>query len=166
MRQINSPTGRLTIRLVDPRTGEVKLSVRAQNLVTLGGRRLLSRLMSGVTDVRAPVPIEIVVGGTLGVDPSPTLLTTEALDTASPLVVEADIGATEQQLVDGTTRVVTTITATLEANPGGDDLTLTEAGIRFSPAEEPTPVLYNRVVFGPITKNAELQMTLSWEVIF
>lgn len=165
MRETSSPTGRLTIRLVDPRTGRVTLERRAHNLVTLAGRQVLADLFRGITDVRPPAPIRIVVGGSLGVVPPAPSLNDTSLQNQQ-IVVDALFESSEAQAVDGTTRIVTTIRATLEADPGGSEYTLTEAGVQLNPQGSVAPVLYNRVVFGPITKTPELQMTLSWEVIF
>ena len=64
------------------------------------------------------------------------------------------------------------INATLAPEIGGPVVTLREAGLimtKLEPGEGGGEVvaLYNHVVFGgPITKNPELQMTLSWEVMF
>lgn len=164
MREAFSPTGRLTIRLVDPRSGKVTLEQRAQNLVTLAGRRVLADLFRGLTDVRPPAPVRIIVGGAEGVIPTAPTLDDTALQ-HSHTILDATFETSQAQSVDGTTRIVTILTATLEADPVGSDLTLTEAGVQLNP-DGSSPVLYNRVVFGPITKPAELQMTLSWEVIF
>lgn len=164
MRETSSPTGRLTLRLVDPRSGKVTLEQRVNNLVTLAGRQLLANLLRGSTDVRPPTPIQIVVGGSLGVTPPAPALADTALH-AQVLAIDAEIEPWQQQDVEGTLRIVTVLTGTLAADPGGDDLTLTEAGVQLTP-EGSAPVLYNRVVFLPITKTAGLQMTLAWEVIF
>jgi hypothetical protein len=164
MRDASSPTGRLTIRLVDPRTGRVTLEQRAKNLVTLAGRQVLADLFRGITDVRPPAPVWIVVGGALGVVPTAPALGDTALQNPQ-LTVDATFESSLAQDVDGALRIVTTLMGTLEADPGSPVLTLTEAGVQLNP-EGSTPVLYNRVVFGPITKAADLQMTLSWEVIF
>lgn len=168
MRETSSPTGRLTLRLVDPHTGRVVLEHRARNLVTLAGRQLLADLFRGVTDVRPPAALRIILGGVPDVEPpAPSLgdiaLTSPAIN---QLAVDALVESSEAQTVDGASRIVTTISATLEADPGGPTYTLTEAGIQLSPQGSVDSVLYNRVVFGPITKTPELQMTLAWEVIF
>lgn len=164
MRETSSPTGRLTIRLIDPRTGKVAFEHRAKNLVTLAGRQALADLFRGLTDVRPPAPIQIVVGGAQDVTPTPPTLDDTALENPQ-IEVDATFESSLTQDVDGTRRIVTTLSATLEADPGGPDFTLTEAGVQLNPAGG-AQVLYNRVVFGPITKTADLQMTLSWEVIF
>ncbi len=165
MRESANPAGRLTIRLVDPRTGKVVLVRRANNLVTLAGRQLLADLYRGIVDARPPVVLQIAVGGQAGVEPAPAALADTALQNPQ-LEVDAVVESSQAQDVDGGPRVVTTLTATLEAVPGGSDLTLTEAGVQFVLEVGQPPVLYNRVIFGPIVKNADLQMTLSWEVIF
>ena len=57
------------------------------------------------------------------------------------------------------------VTATLPATADGTEQPLSEAGIliRLGQKEE---VLYNRVTFPVVTRNGNLDLTLTWEVTF
>ncbi|EDM74227.1 hypothetical protein PPSIR1_14760 [Plesiocystis pacifica SIR-1] len=187
MRLVHTPTGRLRLRLFNPATGEVVEDRWEQNLVTTGGRTLLAELLTGVTLGIAKV--ELAVGGTrvpaeptdnppapypTAADPSNTELYAELLRVPTDLGGITEVPTSE---VDTTPRATTAISAVLPTNLSGPVLTLREAGLVItklvaSPdpeSEDPSEgeVLYNHVVFGgPITKNPELQMTLTWEVMF
>jgi hypothetical protein len=144
------------------------LTRRVRNLVTLAGRALLADLLTGV--IAGFAKIELVVGGppdpgNLAFTPRPPSLDDEALENLLVAVPVTTETATEQLDEDGNRRMVTPVSGTLEAVAGGDKLVLTEAGIQITKIDD-TKILYNRVVFDRITKEANLQMTLTWEVIF
>ncbi len=181
MREAFNPQGRLTMTLTDPRTGQVIDRRFARNLVTLSGRQLLSDLFSGTISGFDAVEVVVGNGGILGAegdpDPPPAAPALEDESLAhdddggtdpAPDPIIAEIGVPAPRDFDGTNRMVTPVLATLEANPGGPTLYLREAGIQFTlPAEGGSATtLYNRVVFGLITKDPNLQLTLSWEIIF
>jgi hypothetical protein len=168
MREAQSPGGRLTITVRDPVTGAVVLTRRVQNLVTLDGRALLADLLTGA--VAGFAKIELVVGGPpdpgdLAFTPRPPDLGDKALENQLVAVPVTTDRPTEQTDEGGSRRMVTPVSGTLEAVAGGDKLVLTEAGIQITKIDD-TKILYNRVVFDRITKEANLQMTLTWEVIF
>ena len=178
MRESFNPQGRLTMTLADPQTGRVVLRRSARNLVTLAGRQLLSNLFSGTISGFDAVEVVVGNGGIVGAAAGEATAPAVA-DVAlahdddggaepAPAPIVAEIGTPTSRDFDGTERMVTPVLATLEANPGGDPLYLREAGIQFTlPAEGgSTTTLYNRVVFGLITKDPNLQLTLSWEIIF
>jgi hypothetical protein len=168
MRETQSPGGRLTITVRDPATGAIVLTRRVQNLVTLTGRALLADLLTGA--VAGFAKIELVVGGPpdpadLGFTPRPPALGDTALENQLVAVPVTTGQPTEQADEGGSPRMVTPVSGTLEAVAGGDKLVLTEAGIQITKIDD-SKILYNRVVFDRITKEANLQMTLTWEVIF
>jgi hypothetical protein len=138
-----------------------------QNLVTLAGRALLADLLTGV--VSGFAAIDLVVGGppdpsNLAFTARPPALDDTALENLL-VAVPVTTGTTAVVEENGDRRQVTPISGTLEAVAGGDKLVLTEAGIQITKIDD-TKILYNRVVFDRITKEANLQMTLTWEVIF
>ncbi|HWN67856.1 MAG TPA: hypothetical protein VNM90_09455 [Haliangium sp.] len=168
MREAHSPGGRLIITVRDPATGAIVLTRRVRNLVTLAGRALLADLLTGV--IAGFAKIELVVGGppdpsNLAFTPRPPDLDDTALENLLVAVPVTTGPTAEQTDEDGDPRMVTPVSGTLEAVAGGDKLVLTEAGIQITKIDD-TKILYNRVVFGRITKEANLQMTLTWEVIF
>lgn len=167
MREAQSPGGRLTITVRDPVTGAIVLTRRVQNLVTLAGRALLADLLTGA--VSGFTKIELVVGG--WEDPSGIPFTPKSPHLDDTVldheIVNVSVSTEPTAVVEenGDRRQVTPISGTLEAVAGGVKRVLVEAGIQITKNDE-TKVLYNRVVFDRITKEANLQMTLTWEVIF
>jgi hypothetical protein len=168
MREHLNIGGRLTMRLRDPATGAMVLERRVDNLVTLAGRALLAELLTGAVGF---AQMELAVGG----PPDPAdhgYQTPEARLTDVALAHELQVVpvATEpaQQQLDGDgapQRMVAQISGTLDAELGGEKLVMTEAGIKIT-RQDSNVVLYNRVVFDRITKEPNLQMTLTWEVMF
>ncbi len=171
MREPNSPQGRLLITLRDPSTDRIVATRRVDNLVTLAGRTLLSAMLTGA--ISGFATMELVVGGPSdpddpgdgGANPPPPALGDVALYNqlqAIPVVVDKTESRDDGS---GNERIFTLISGTLEAVAGGDKLAMTEAGIQITKLDNAT-VLYNRVTFDRITKEANLEMTLTWEVIF
>jgi hypothetical protein len=155
------------IKLHDPTTGEVVLERCIENLVTLSGRALLAELLTGA--VSGFAKMELAVGGPPASDPDkvppPPAPTDTALDNELRAVT-VTIGPTTQKTdANGNPRMVTPIAGTLEAVLGGDKLVMTEAGIKITKFDD-SQHLYNRVTFGSMTKEPNLEMTLTWEVIF
>jgi len=171
MREEFNPQGRLTLTLRDPCTGRVVDRRVADNLVTLAGRQLLSGLFSGTITVLDAVEVVVGDGGIPGAGPgtpvAPALDDEELRHSGEePLAATAEIGDPFSRGEGSAMRMVTPVLATFEANPGSPPLYLREAGIRFTLPAPDEPVLYNRVTFGLITKDPNLQLSLSWEVIF
>ena len=146
---------------------------RAHNAVLQSGGSLVARLFAG----------QLGAGIThMGVGTSDTPETDRYATTAlsNPDGPDALTGGTEiaippeqvaVQPPDETTRTVKVrIRATLP--PGAGIGTIREAGLISrapAPAPEaaaPPPVLYNRVVFAPLTKGSDHDLTLFWEVTF
>jgi hypothetical protein len=168
MREAQSPGGRLIITLRDPTTGAIVLTRRVRNLVTLAGRALLADLLTGA--IAGFDKIELVVGGWDDATGTPFTPQAPSLDDTELenllVAVPVSAGATAEQVdEDDNRRMVTPVSGTLEAVAGGAKLVLVEAGIQITKIDD-SKVLYNRVVFDRITKEANLQMSLTWEVIF
>ena len=148
--------GRLHIELRDPR-GTLVERRTVNNLITTSGRRLLASMFAGAAQGPG---LQIAVGGSGGeVLPGDTQLGSQ-VDVAA-----ATIPAIGEDTVDGAPRVVLRVVATLPPTGKPDAQALQEAGIlvTVSGAE---PVLYNRVTFPLINRAGNLEMTLTWEVIF
>lgn len=168
MREYPTLGGRLTIRLRDPVTGRVVRERRVHNLVTLAGRGLLAELLTG--NVQSFARMELVVGGpATPEDPAATTpeatLEDQALNNQLAAVLVTMGGITEMPDEDGKSRMVIPVSGTLEADLGSQKLVMTEAGLAITKHDD-SVVLYNRVVFDTITKEPNLQMTLTWEVMF
>jgi hypothetical protein len=150
--------GRLRLTLLDPRSGEVVMERRHNNLVTLAGRRFLAEILTGQ---RVFEGMNIVVGdGT-----EPPELDDQALSHQLDVVEATEISEAVTDKVDEPYRILTVITGTFEAKLGDEELHINEAGIQLASADG-NSVLYNRVTFEPIEKKANLQLTLSWELLF
>ena len=148
--------GRLHIELRDA-DGRLVERYRVNNLITTAGRRLLASLFAGTAQSPG---LQIAVGGSGGdVQPGDVHL-------GSPVdAAPATIPAIAEDVVDGAPRIVLRVVATLPPTGKPDAQALQEAGILVSvPGAE--PVLYNRVTFPLINRAGNLEMTLTWEVIF
>ena len=173
MRQDLSPTGRLHLVLRDPRSQQVIESRCVPNLVTTAGRALLADLLTG--SAQSIAQIQMAVGSGL-LDGETEVQAPAYEDTAlrnelTRVVTELSAPTVAALVPDGPPRSITAVTAVLEPQLGGESLVLREAGLvmtRLGSGEgsPETEILYNRVVFPTITKEPELQMTLTWEVIF
>lgn len=167
MQETFGPTGRLTLRLVDPRTGEVAHELRVDNIVTGSGRRSLVQAFRLPTDVPPPpqlAAIHIVAGSPPAGQPTPPAFGDDDLNfprLEAPAVVDLPY---EQEL-GGSTRIVTRVTATFEPTIAQESITLNEAGVRLT-YDNGSTVLYNRVTFASVIKTPELRMDLSWEIVF
>ncbi len=154
---------KLTLELRDPEGGVV-CSRRASNTVMQGGARLIADLFSG-----AGSPITHMGVGTNDQDPDDVLvesLTNEATGDAEPLK-----GATEGAIpADAfTTKVITerrVVQVRVRATMASDAAVglIREAGLLAGSGD--SAVLYNRVVFAPMDKRDDHELTLFWEVDF
>ena len=156
IKECNGLAGRLSIELRDP-AGRVVEQRRIDNLITRAGRDLLARLFTGAA--QGP-ELRIAVGSQGGeVQPGDTALGAQ-LDAAAATIPSVAIGDYE-----GQPRVIARVVATLPPTGSADPQALQEAGIVVSlPGME--PVLYNRATFPLVNRAGNLEMTLSWEVIF
>ena len=154
---------RLEVHLLD-RDGIVLAERAAHNTVLRGGGRLIADLFTG-----AGGPITHMAVGTSDADP--TSVTVAALgnddgtgapgitgDTAAPIPPEAfTIDVDELR-----SRVLVKVRGTLPDTAGVG--TLREAGLVSRQAGG--DVLYNRVVFPPVDKGDDHDLTLFWEIEF
>lgn len=173
MREIHSPTGRLHVILSHPESGQVVVDRWVDNLVTTAGRELLAQLITGV--IPGIAKIDLAVGGRVNGEVPP-----DPYPPASPSDLALHLPLrrfpTESEIAgivpnSDPPRLATAISAVMPAEIGGEVLVLREAGLVMTKGggdegAVENEVLYNRVVFATITKDPELQMTLTWEVIF
>lgn len=149
--------GRVTICLREP-GGRVVEVRRVDNLITTAGRILLAKLFTGA--LQTP-DLKIAVGG----KDDPAAAVTDVALGARLDAAEATVPGLKEVEEQGERRVVATISATLPATGAAAPQEIREAGIElaFSGAK---PVLYNHVTFPLISRAGNLEMTLTWEVIF
>jgi hypothetical protein len=164
--------GQLVLQLRSP-DGALVAERRAHNAVLQAGGNLVARLFAG----------QLAAGIThMGVGTSDTPETDRYATAAlsNPDGLDALVGGTEAaipadqiavQPPDETARTVKVrLRGTLPAGVGVG--TIREAGLLCRAAAPgpdapaPAPVLYNRVVFAPLTKGNDHDLTLFWEVTF
>ena len=160
MREQMDMKGRLTLMARD-QFGELVIKRCHDNRIVRTGRSLVARLFAGGGAGAPPVAVSHLAVG-VGSD--------EATDANLALVAERLRKPIEQVMYEeivgegGVTRVrarLSTVFDFHEAN--GADSPLREAGL-FTAAEN--SVMYNRVVFEPVTKTDAFQLTLVWDVVF
>lgn len=148
--------GRVRIVLREP-DGTIVDDRMVHNLITTAGRKLLGQLFT--SDLGKP-HFQIAVGGD---DTAATVA-----DTALGKQIDAvDATVSSPKTIDENQKqlVIVTVSATLPATGNANPQSLKEAGILITLAGQP-PVLYNHVTFPVITRTGNLEMTLTWEVIF
>lgn len=158
MKESSGLGGRVHIALRN-RDGQVVQECRVNNLVTTAGREWLAKLFSG--QMQAPLDIQIAVGSS----DTPAQATDTQLGKRVDGVTATLSGPKTMQDKDGP-RAVISVQATLPANDQAETQDLREAGIEIKADEAQTPILYNHVTFPLITRASNLEMTLTWEVIF
>jgi hypothetical protein len=156
--------GRLRLTLTD-RDGRVMAERVHQNRIVKTGRRLVAELFAGVTGGTPPSRVTHMAVGTgaaaaaddqtgLGAERAPRKPITEVIfaefdEVAGPVT---------------TRRVKATLKAVFDFNEANDlTVPLREAGI-FTAAS--AGVMYNRVVFEPVTKTNAFQLTMLWDITF
>ncbi len=141
--------GRLTI-LLRNKDGKVVEERRVNNIITNAGKNLVANYFTG--GIQAVPELYIAVGNKdTKADPTDIVL--------GDFLEEAEANT---EVDEGTA----TVTATLPAKGGeGENQELREAGILIH-VQGQEPVLYNRVTFPVVNKSGNMEMTLTWEVIF
>jgi hypothetical protein len=154
-------SGRCTLVTRGPDGREIERR-ELKNLITNDGRNLVARRFAGL--LQSELKLSIVVG--------------QGFDPASPpadgkgIPADANDHALVKQLAKAVASHVevldskATVVATFPATGTGDPQELREAGILIEPGGGGQPVLYNRVVFPVVNKSPNMEMTLTWEVVF
>ncbi len=160
MKETHALAGCLLIEVYNS-SGQRVLHRRHPNLITNQGRILVAQLFAGVIQGISAKAIAIGVG-TTDADATNTQLGQKVDQVNASLLG----GGTPGQA--GTQSTSLTLTAHFDPLPqaGASPQAITEAGILLTPQGNNAPILYNRVVFAPITRTAQLSLDLSWEVSF
>jgi len=152
--------GQLTIRLED-RTGRTVREQRSRNRIVTTGRRLVAEFFSGEF-----------------AGPGPTQVSHMAVGTGSTAATDADAALEAQrgdrnpisnvtvtEVSDGTVqRIRVSLRAVFDFGDVNDPgVPLREAGVFTADAGG---VMYNRVVFEPVTKTNAFRLTLFWDIDF
>ena len=164
MQELNDMRGRLVLRLSD-RDGRVIHEQRPHNRIVRTGRQLVAQLFGGVAGGTPPARVTHMAVGTNA---------TPAADDQTALLGErvprkpiSDVSYVDfDETVDGKTtrRVRATLKAIFDFDDANDPaVPLREAAIFTDAAGG---VMYNRVVFEPVTKTKAFKLTLLWDITF
>lgn len=151
--------GRLTLRVSDGE-GRTLYERPHKNRIVTSGRMLVAQLFGGVESGAAPAQVTHMAVGTNG---------TAAADADEALRAQRggrkEIGEVhyEEFPEGGVTRVRARLTAEFDFDEANGNEPLREAGV-FNAAED--GVMYNRVVFEPVTKTEAFKLTLIWDIVF
>lgn len=159
MKEQNDMRGLVTLRLCD-RQGRLVHHQRQRNRIVTTGRRLVAQLFAGQV---AGVPPTAVSHMGVGTDDTAPSDADAALGAArDPRKVVSDVDYSEIN-DSGVERIRVRLTSVFDfAEANGTD-PLQEAGIFTA---ETGGVMYNRVVFQPVTKTNAFQLTLLWDIVF
>lgn len=164
MNESNDMKGRLTLRLSTPE-GTVVQELRPNNRIVMSGRTLVAQLFGGVSGGQSPAKVtHMAVGSnaTAAADSQTALLAERAPRKAIADVSYVDFDETVNNIT--TRRVRATLRAVFDFAEANDPaVPLREAAI-FTAATG--GVMYNRVVFEPVTKTNAFKLTLLWDVTF
>lgn len=149
--------GRVHIQVRDPE-GRVVQELHAKNLVTLAGRQAIGECLLGQ---KRPTGALYMVAGT---GTRPTALSDTALEAEVAKAV-ASPAASYAKVDSGVQRIFVPVSATFAAPTEETVQALTEAGILMTLSDGST-LLFNRVTFPAINRQAGLEIALTWEILF
>ncbi len=160
MRETNNLQGHLTLQMSD-RSGRVVYQKRFKNRIVTTGRRLVAEFFSGVVAGAPPAAVTHMAVGENATPPADGHTALQSQRGDRNLITDAVV----DEIVDGSVaRVQVSLQAVFDFGEANDPGTpLTEAGI-FNAATD--GVMYNRVVFEPVTKTDAFKLTLFWDIVF
>jgi hypothetical protein len=154
----NALGGRLTIVIYD-NAGAVVERRKISNLITTAGKELLANYVTGKV-IGEPI-INIAVGGEdKPPDVRDTALRAPLADALAEVIISHDTDT------EGKLQVTARVTATLPAEGGELKQELKEAGVLIHPPDHENPVLYSRTIFPVVTRTGNMEMDLTWELLF
>lgn len=148
--------GRLRIKMLDP-SDRLIFETAADNDIVLSGRDLVARMF--INETIAPISHLAIGDGTDPVDPRNDLSLGNETFRKAIVPIDPAIHLTDTE--EGKKKIFVSAELELEEGIG----TITEAGL-FNSAEPNSGVMYNRVVFAPITKEPNYKLVLIWEIVF
>lgn len=156
--------GQLTLRLTDT-NGHIFHQQHYKNRIVKTGRKLVAEMFAGITAGTLPTKVTHMAVGTDGTDPNDDQET--LLAERSPRKPLSEVQYSEFVENPGTAQEVkrwrTSLTAVFEFEEANGTQPLREAAIFNA---ETGGVMYNRVVFDPVTKTNAFKLTLLWDIIF
>lgn len=156
--------GHVTLRLID-RQGQIVYEQRRHNRIVKSGRLLVAQMFGGVTSGTPPTQVTHIG---IGTDATPeadaqTGLVAERSPRkpiTTPIYSEFTETRAGGELV---VRIKVAVSAEYDFGEGNGAQPLAEAAIFTADTDG---VMYNRVVFDPVTKSNAFKLSLLWEVLF
>ncbi len=157
--------GQCTLQLTDADGQVVHRRVQGNRIVK-SGRRLVAQLFGGVTAGTPPTQVSHVAVGTDGTAPTDddTALHAQRGD-PNPItdVSYTDFDEPVPSSTDVIKRTRVSVTAVFDFDQANGPDPLREAGVLTAATGG---VLYNRVVFDPVTKTNAFKLTVLWDIVF
>lgn len=163
MRESNEMRGVLTMQVTD-RAGALVSETRYQNRIVTSGRTLVAQLFGGVAGGLAPSAVTHMAVGTDATAPGDGDAALKAeraprrpISSVDYSEISEGAGGSEVK------RVRARLTAVFDFGDANGADPLREAGIFTA---ESGGIMYNRVVFEPVTKTDAFKLTLLWDIVF
>lgn len=166
MNEVMNMSGRLTLQVAD-REGRVVREQHHHNLIVKTGRELVAKLFAGVAAGAPPTRVTHMAVGTNATPPADNQIALLGERAPRKEILAADVTYTEfEEPVKGggsVRRVRASLKAVFDFNEANGPEPLREAGIFTALTGG---VMYNRVVFDPVTKTNAFKLTLLWDITF
>ncbi len=161
-----NPRGYVTLQLTD-RRGRIVYQDQRANRIVKSGRRLVAELFGGIASGTPPTRVTHMAVGSDGTPPNDDQTSLLAQRGGRKPFTEVTYADFDEPVPGGgavVKRVRASVTAVFDFNEANDSATpLREAGI-FNAATG--GVMYNRIVFEPVTKTSAFKLTLLWDIVF
>ena len=157
--------GRFTAHLIDADGQVVHRQVRSTH-IGKSGRRLVAGLCGGVACGTPPTQVSHVAVGTNGTRPSDDDGSLKAQRGSPNPITEVTYTDFDEPIPPGSDVVKRTrvsVTAVFDFDEANGSAPLREAGLLTAATDG---VLYNRVVFDPVTKTNAFKLTVLWDIVF
>jgi len=163
MRESNDMRGSLTVQMTDQQ-GTLVYSMQHKNRIVTSGRTLVAQLFAGIGGGVPPGQVTHMGVGTDATPPNDS--DAELKAERAPRRTISSVDYSEISEGSGSSevkRVRARLTAVFDFGDANGTEPLREAGIFTA---ESAGVMYNRVVFEPVTKTDAFKLTLLWDVVF
>jgi hypothetical protein len=163
MREQHAMQGALSIQLTD-HSGRVVRQMHCKNRIVTSGRNLVAQLFGGQSGGVPPGRVTHMAVGTDNTPPTDTDTALRAERAPRKAITSVDYSEiTEGEGANLVRRVRARLTAVFDFNDANGTEALREAGIFTA---DSAGIMYNRVVFEPVTKTNAFKLTLLWDIVF
>lgn len=163
MRESNDMRGALTVQVTDQH-GAVVYAAQHKNRIVTSGRSLVAQLFAGVAGGVPPGQVTHMGVGTDATAPNDGDSALKAERAPRRAISSVDYSEiSEGTGGDEVKRVRARLTAVFDFGDANGTEPLREAGIFTA---ENGGIMYNRVVFEPVTKTDAFKLTLLWDIVF